>query len=114
MSKYLNKYNGISSDQYANFALGFGTFRRYINETSDEVVVDKNRIMAIQFLQDSEINILKDRQLEGNQDGLRYVGYSQGSELLEGKTISQGTIMYGDFTNIKLNSGLAVIFEVRL
>ncbi len=114
-TNFIDDYNGVSLHQAGSIALGIGTFRCYINSTVDTLNVGDHgvsRWFALTTIQDTVFDSIQDREVADYTSSLPWAGESTGSSLINGITFSAGTTIYGDFSNIKLTSGTALIYGI--
>lgn len=116
-NKILTDYNGLGVSQALNNSLGYGTYRYYVNDAVGEINTESilnTRWFAIQFLQDTTMTTLRDRQTLGvSQSITTFAGLSTNSSILNEQQFSAGTILYGDFVQLQVSSGLAVLFGIK-
>lgn len=116
-NKILTNYNGLGMSQALNNSLGYGTYRYYVNDSVGEINTESilnTRWFAIQFLQDTTMTTLRDRQTLGvSQSITTFAGLSTNSSILDNQQFSAGTALYGDFVQIHVESGLAVLFGIN-
>ena len=114
-TNFLNQYNGVALHQAGSIALGVGTFRCYINSTVDTLNVGDHgvsRWFALTAIQDTVFDSIQDREVAEYTSSIPWAGESTGSTFLSAITFSAGTTIYGDFSNIKLTSGVVLMYGI--
>ena len=114
-TNFINDYNGVPVHQAGSIAMGIGTFRRYMNSSITTLNVGDygvSRWFALTAIQDAVFDSIQDREVASGTSSLSWAGQSTGSNLLSNITFSAGTTIYGDFSNIKLTSGTALIYGI--
>lgn len=114
-TNFLDEYQALPIYQAGSIALGVGTFRCYINSSVDILNVGDHgvgRWFALTAIEDTVFDSIQDREISDHTSSLPWAGKSTGSSLLSGISISAGLTLYGDFTNIKVDSGTIVVYGI--
>lgn len=113
---FINDYNAIPLYIAPSYTLGIGTYRIYINADSAAVSAQAHgigRILSINFLTQSVISQIADAEVAYDESCLCSLGNSVDSQYLLNTTQSAGKTLFGNYDNIKLSSGLAIIYGIN-